>query len=82
MCANTSPDPGVALNPPVPQPQLTYSPGTGVRPMIGERSGVVSTIPPQDLSIRIRPKIGNSSTIASSACWSWWTPPVWLYDGY
>jgi hypothetical protein len=24
VCANKSPDPGVALNPPVPQPQLKY----------------------------------------------------------
>jgi hypothetical protein len=34
--AKTCADPGVALNPPVPQPQFTYSPGTGVLPMIGE----------------------------------------------
>ena len=44
--AKTLPDPGVALKPPVPQPQLTKSPGTGVLPMIGERSGVTSTMPP------------------------------------
>ena len=28
VCAKTCADPGVALNPPVPQPQLTYKPGT------------------------------------------------------
>ena len=26
VCANKSPDPGVALNPPVPHPQLKYKP--------------------------------------------------------
>ena len=66
--ANTWPDPGVALKPPVPQPQLTYRPGTGVRPMIGERSGVTSTMPPQLRSMRRRRKVGNSSQIASSVC--------------
>ena len=30
----TQPEPGVALKPPVPQPQLMYRPFTGVRPMI------------------------------------------------
>src|SRR5262249_18803441 len=39
VCANRWAEPGVALNPPVPQPQFTYRPGTGVRAMIGERSG-------------------------------------------
>src|SRR5258707_13473198 len=32
--AKTCADPGVALNPPVPQPQLTYRPGTGVLAMM------------------------------------------------
>src|ERR1700726_2784190 len=39
VCANTCAEPGVALKPPVPQPQFTYSPGTGVLATIGERSG-------------------------------------------
>src|SRR5262249_28029493 len=36
VCANRCAEPGVALNPPVPQPQFTYRPGTGVLPMMGE----------------------------------------------
>src|SRR6202044_3898011 len=63
--ANTWPEPGVALKPPVPQPQLTNRPGTGVLLRIGERSGVMSTIPPQFRSIRTRDRIGNNSQIAS-----------------
>src|SRR5215212_8802029 len=39
VCASTRPETGVALNPPVPQPQSRYSPPTGVRPMIGDASG-------------------------------------------
>ena len=45
MCANKSPDPGVALNPPVPQPQLKYNPLTVVLLKIGLASGQISTIP-------------------------------------
>src|SRR5260221_5040813 len=63
--AKTCADPGVALNPPVPQPQLTYKPGTGVLAMMGERSGVTSTMPPQLRSMRRRRKLGNNSQIAS-----------------
>ena len=37
--ARTQPDAGVALKPPVPQPQSRYSPSTGVFEMIGEASG-------------------------------------------
>src|SRR5476649_2158503 len=66
VAANTWPEPGVALKPPVPQPQLTNSPGTGVGPMIGERSGVVSTMPPQLRSIRSRRNEGNNSQMASN----------------
>ena len=71
VAAKTWPEPGVALKPPVPQPQFTNRPGTGVRLMMGERSGVTSTMPPQLRSIRRRRKIGNNSQIASS---------VWLSD--
>ena len=46
LAANTLPEPGVALNPPVPQPQLKNRLGTGVFEMIGQASGVVSTMPP------------------------------------
>ena len=73
--AKTCAEPGVALKPPVPQPQLTYSPGTGVLAMIGERSGVTSTIPPQLRSMRMRRNIGNSSQIASSAWLGMCSPP-------
>ena len=78
--ANTWPDPGVALNPPVPQPQLTKRPGTSVFDRIGERSGVVSTMPPQLRSILSRDVIGNISTIASSVAIAICGPPVWLYE--
>ena len=45
--AKTLPEPGVALNPPVPQPQLSKARLTLVLPsMIGQASGVVSTMPP------------------------------------
>src|ERR1700688_740165 len=63
--ADTCADPGVALKPPVPHPQFTYRPGTGVLAMMGDRSGVTSTMPPQLRSIRIRLKFGNNSQIAS-----------------
>ena len=72
----------MALNPPVPQPQFTYRPSTGVLPMIGERSGVTSTMPPQLRSMRSRVNIGNSSQIASSVWAVMCSPPVWLYDTY
>lgn len=36
--AMAQPEPGIALNPPVPQPQLTNTPSTGVFDRIGERS--------------------------------------------
>src|ERR1700722_4429060 len=80
VAANTWPDPGVALNPPVPQPQLTNRPGTGVSPMIGERSGVTSTMPPQLRSMRRRRNVGKSSQMASSVCAEMCSPPAWLYD--
>ncbi len=75
--ANTWPEPGVALKPPVPQPQFTKSRGTGVSPMIGERSGVTSTIPLQLRSIRSRRTAGKSSQIASSVWLAMCVPPVW-----
>ena len=49
VCANKSPDPGVALNPPVPQPQLKYKPLIDVLLIIGLASGQISTIPPHCL---------------------------------
>src|SRR5207249_9208452 len=39
VCAKTQPAPGVALNPPVPQPQLMKRFSIGVRPRMGEASG-------------------------------------------
>ena len=64
MWANTLPEPGVALKPPVPQPQLTKSPGTGVLPMIGEQvagfmDGLKSQIPLK--------RIGQSEEVAAAA---------------
>ena len=64
VSAKTQPDPGVALKPPVPQPQLKYMPSTGVRPMIGLASGQVSTMPPQLRIILRRLKMGKSSQSA------------------
>src|SRR4051812_34242532 len=61
VAAKTWPERGVALTPPVPQPQFTYRPGTGVCPIIGDRSGVTSTMPPPLRSMRRRRKVGNSS---------------------
>src|SRR5215204_3982041 len=63
--ASTQPDAGVALNPPVPQPQLRYKPRTGVRPTIGDASGDTSTIPPHVLITCARAKIGKSSMAAA-----------------
>ncbi|PAV69088.1 hypothetical protein WR25_14766 [Diploscapter pachys] len=55
-----------------------HRPWTGVLAMIGERSGVTSTIPPQLRSIRIRRNCGNSSQIASSVCVAMCRPPRWV----
>jgi hypothetical protein len=44
--AIAQPDPGIALNPPVPQPQLMKQFPSGVFEMMGDRSPVMSTIPP------------------------------------
>jgi len=44
---------------------------------IGERSGVTSTMPPQERSIFMRVKIGNISQMASSVCCNMCRPPVW-----
>src|SRR5262249_44116218 len=68
VCANTQPEPGVALNPPVPQPQFTYRPPTGVGPTIGDASGQTSTIPAHVRSTRAPAKIGKSSSAAASWC--------------
>ena len=62
--AMAQPEPGMALNPPVPQPQLTKTPSTGVFEMMGERSPVISTIPPHQRSIFSREMIGNVSISA------------------
>src|SRR6204780_3380234 len=80
--ANTCADPGVALNPPVPQPQFTYRPGTGVLAMMGERSGVTSRMPPQLRIIRNRPKLGHNSQIASRVCMLICNAPRWVYEVY
>src|ERR1700689_3976740 len=73
-------DPGVALNPPVPHPQLTYRPGTAVLAMMGERSGVTSTMPPQLRSMRKRRKLGNNSQIASRVCVLMCSAPRCVYE--
>ena len=44
--AIAQPEPGMALKPPVPQPQLKKQLPKGVFEMMGERSPVMSTIPP------------------------------------
>ena len=75
--ANVQPAPGVPLNPPVPQPQLTNRFSTGVVLMIGEASRVTSTMPPQVRSRWARAKIGNSSTAAAIWCSMTWKPPRW-----
>ncbi len=82
MCANTQPEPGVALNPPVPQPQLKYSPRTGVFEMIGQASGHTSTIPPHCRSMRTRLNTGNNSMIACIVCSMVWKLPRWPYPLY
>ena len=56
--AKTLPDPGVALKPPVPQPQLKNRLLTGVFEISGERSTVTSTMPPHWRSIFMREKMG------------------------
>lgn len=73
--AYTQPAPGVALNPPVPQPALTYRPSTGVVPMIGEASGDTSTMPAQVRSTRTRLNSGNSSSAAAICASMTWKAP-------
>ena len=46
VCAKTLALPGVALKPPVPQPQLKYNPLTSHLLIMGLASGQMSTIPP------------------------------------
>ena len=75
--ARHQPTPGVALNPPVPQPQLRYRFSYGVRPTIGEASGLTSTMPPQVRSRCARAKTGNSSTAAAIWRSMMWNAPRW-----
>ena len=53
--------PGVALKPPVPQPQLKYSPSTSVLEIIGDASGKYQ-LSPQCRSIPNLERTGNNST--------------------
>ena len=46
--------------------------------MMGERSGVTSTMPPQFRSIDMRRNIGNISQMASSVWLAMCRPPAWL----
>ena len=78
--AKTWAEPGVALNPPVPQPQLPYRPGTSVLAMMGDRSGVTSTMPPQLRIMRSRRKLGNNSQMASRVCVLTCKAPRWVYE--
>src|ERR1700693_2978302 len=80
--ANTWADPGVALKPPVPHPQFTYRHGTCVLAMMGDRSDVTSTMPPQLRSMRMRLKFGNNSQIASSVWVLTCNAPRCVYDVY
>ena len=66
LWAKTLPEPGVALNPPVPQPQLKYRFSTGVFDRIGQRRGRCRCRPADDSCARL--KIGSSSTIACKVC--------------
>jgi hypothetical protein len=45
------PEPGMALNPPVPHPQFKKHPERGALEIIGDLSPVTSTIPPHCRSI-------------------------------
>ena len=63
VCASTHPELGVALKPPVPQPQLKYKPfSTGVLLIIGQASGQTSTMPPHCRNMRTRLNMGNNAT--------------------
>ena len=70
------------MKPPVPQPQLTYRPFTGVFAMIGDRSGVTSTMPPQLRIMRMRRNVGKSSQMASSVWLLTCSAPRWVYEVY
>jgi len=65
--AKPQPDPGMALNPPVPQPQLIKVLPNGVLLKMGERSPVTSTIPPQCRSIFKRDTMGKVSINAGQS---------------
>ena len=54
---------GVALKPQVPQPESKKNPSTGVVPMIGAKSGVMSAMPAHCLLIFTELKNGNKSNI-------------------
>src|SRR5260370_41147510 len=80
-CACVQPLTGIALKPPVPQPQLIYRPGTGVGPMMGLESCTTSTMPAHCRSSCRRLNDGNSaSTAAMIACLTA-KLPRWAYDG-
>ena len=76
--AIAQPEPGIALKPPVPQPQLTKMPSTGVFDRMGERSPVMSTIPPHWRSIFSREIIGKVSISARTVSSTWWNDPRWV----
>ena len=61
-CAIDSPDTGPALNPYVPHPISTRKPSTGVMPMIGLKSGVMSHKPAHCRKSRILAIPGISSS--------------------
>src|SRR5205823_13451354 len=82
VCAYTQPAPGVALKPPVPQPQLRYSPSTGERPTIGDASGLTSTMPAQVRTTCTRLKMGNSSSAAAISRSMTCSPPRCPYELY
>ena len=54
LMANTSPHQGVALDPPVPHPQLKYNPLIDVLLKLAPASEPISTITHPRLNIRIR----------------------------
>ena len=76
--AMAQPEPGMALNPPVPQPQLMKQLPSGVLEMMGERSPVMSTMPPHWRSIFRREMIGKVSIRARSVSSIWWKLPLWV----
>src|SRR5207247_5347785 len=80
--AKAHPLPGVALKPPVPQPQLRNRPGIGVGQTIGDASGQTSTIPAQVRSSDAWANIGKSSSAAAIWCSITWKDPRCAYPLY